>query len=69
MWDNWRGENDMDYMRQSSPNVIDDLFPGAVRSYRIDVKKNGLADARIVYFHGAEKPHEISEPWLAEHWT
>jgi hypothetical protein len=32
------------------------------------VKKNGLRDARIVYFHGKEKPHEIDEPFVDECW-
>lgn len=72
-FDEHRGENDMDFIRarKDQVNVIDDLFPGHVRSYRCDVKANGLGDTRICYFHGAEKPHEIVEttPWVRRHWN
>lgn len=65
---NWRGENDMEYLRTQEHDYIDDLFPGQVVSYKVDVKKNGLGNARIVYFHGNEKPHELDEPWIKENW-
>lgn len=65
---NWRGQNDMQWMREQSHVFIDDLFPGQVVSYKGHVKKNGLGDARIVYFHGDEKPHELDLPWVKEHW-
>lgn len=62
------GQNDMAWVRQFPHVFIDDLFPGQVQSYKGTVKDLGLGDTRIVYFHGAEKPAEIDEPWLAEHW-
>lgn len=62
------GENDMVWVRKFPHKYIDDLFPGQVVSYKGHVKKNGLGDARIVYFHGREKPHEIEEDWLEDHW-
>ena len=62
------GENDMVWVRRFPHKYIDDLFPGQVVSYKGHVKKNGLGDARIVYFHGKEKPHEIEEDWLKDHW-
>jgi hypothetical protein len=69
IYENWAGENDMDWLRAQRHDFIDDLFPGQVVSYKGDVKKNGLGDARIVYFHGQEKPHQLlSEPWIKEHW-
>jgi hypothetical protein len=52
--------------RQAS--MIDDLFPGQVRSYKGHVRQNGLGDTRICYFHGELKPHQIDEPWIREHW-
>jgi len=64
----WRGENDMDWMRKQPHVFIDDLFPGQVQSYKGAVKSKGLGDTRIVYFHGEEKPHQLSEPWLTEAW-
>jgi len=65
---NWRGENDMIYLRTQEHDYIDDLFPGQVVSYKVHVKKNGLGNAKIVYFHGQEKPHELDEPWIKENW-
>ena len=68
----WDGGNhylsDMDWLRRQDYAVLDDLFPGHVVSYKCHVKAKGLGDARIVYFHGKEKPHEISEPWVDLHW-
>jgi hypothetical protein len=66
---NWpKGENDMVYLRKQDHDYIDDLFPGQVVSYKGHVKKNGLGNARIVYFHGNEKPHELDVEWIAQHW-
>lgn len=66
---NWNGENDMAWMRKQKHAFIDDLFPGQVVSYKGTVKANGLRDARIVYFHGDEKPHQMTdEPWIRKHW-
>lgn len=65
----WNGENDMAWMRAQKHALIDDLFPGQVVSYKGTVKQHGLRDARIVYFHGDEKPHQLTdEPWIRKHW-
>lgn len=69
VWRNWRGENDMEWMRKQKHCFIDDMFPGQVVSYKGHVKKNGLGDARIVYFHGNEKPHQLKDlEWVRTHW-
>lgn len=69
VYDDWRGENDMAWLRARPHAFIDDLFPGQVVSYKGHVKKHGLGDARIVYFHGDEKPHQLArEPWILKHW-
>lgn len=66
---NWNGENDMEWLRKQKHRFIDDLFPEQVVSYKGHVHKNGLGDARIVYFHGDQKPHQLkSEPWIRKHW-
>lgn len=62
------GQNDMEWLRTFPHAFIDDLFPGHVVSYKGSVERVGLADARIVYFHGKRKPHELSAPWIKEHW-
>ena len=65
-----RGENDMEWMREQLYSVIDNLFPGHVVSYKGHVKANGLGDARIVFFHGEEKPHQLPNvKWLRKHWV
>lgn len=63
------GENDMDWVRSFPHLYIDDKWPGQVVSYKGHVKAKGLGDARIVYFHGLEKPHQIDETWLKTHWA
>lgn len=67
--DDHRGENDMDWVRSFPHDYIDDLWPGHVVSYKGHAKAHGLGDAIIVYFHGLEKPHEIDEPWIEDHWA
>lgn len=66
----WAGENDMDHMRAQPHVYIDDLWPGQVVSYKGSVQREGLGDARIVYFHGRSKPHELPNVgWIKEHWS
>lgn len=64
----WNGENDMEWMRRQEHVFIDDLFGGQVQSYKGAVRDRGLGDTRICYFHGHEKPHQISDPWVRDHW-
>lgn len=71
MWDRFdRKTNDMEWIRANPYAVLDDLFPGQITSYKGHVKKRGLGDSRIVYFHGLEKPPEIEArtSWVREHW-
>ncbi len=63
------GENDMVHVRRYPHRLIDDEFPGMVRSYKGHAEKHGLGDTRIVYFHGLKKPHELGHvDWIKEHW-
>jgi len=70
IFDGWRGENDMDWMRSFPHDRIDEIFPYKVLSYRGHMKGRGqMKEARIVYFHGREKPHELPhEAFVKEHW-
>ena len=67
-------DNDMDWIRAmhaaGDVDVLDDLWPGQVVSYKGQAMHYGLDEARIVYFHGTHKPHELAShvPWIAEHW-
>lgn len=62
------GQNDMEWIRSCNPAVIDDIFPGHVVSYKGHVIDKGLGDARICYFHGEQKAHELDHDWIREHW-
>lgn len=65
-----RGENDMVWVRSFPHRMIDDIFPGDVQSYKGYVKKHGIRDTRIVYFHGLEKPHQLPDAdFIKEHWV
>lgn len=66
----WSYENDMEWLNGQRYKVIDRLFPGHVVSFKACAKTYGLRDARIVYFHGWEKPHEAESgaEWISRHW-
>lgn len=71
MYDAFPGGNDMDWIRshEADLNVIDDIWPGQVVSYKAHAKNKGLGDARIVYFHGEVKAHELGHVgWVRRHW-
>ena len=74
IFDEWNGENDMKVMRDHYANgrveMLDKIFPNEIVSYKKHVKPVGrlLPENKIVFFHGKEKPHELNEPWIREHW-
>jgi hypothetical protein len=64
-----RGENDMEWVRGFDHSFLDDEWPGQIQSFKGAVKKAGLGDTRLCYFHGEEKPHQLLHlPWIREHW-
>jgi hypothetical protein len=74
VWTEWKPnsrQNDMDRCRSVEHVFMDDLWPGHVVSYKGSVQRsrNGLGDARVVYFHGDFKPHQLTNlPWIRNHW-
>lgn len=70
IWDNWRGENDMEWLRQHDTVFIDDMWPGHCLSLKAyDVRRRGLQGARIVYLHGNPKQPDLMHlDWMKEHW-
>lgn len=68
------GENDMDWLNGFDPVAIDEKFPGQVLSYKGHILKRakngeGLGDARMIYFHGDQKPHELLHlSWVKDNW-
>lgn len=71
IFDEWNGENDMEWMRLWPHASIDDLWPGRVVSYKASVRgRGGLGSARIVYFHGKPKMHEaMDEEFVRRNWA
>lgn len=63
-----QGENDMVWLRGFDHVYIDEVFPWKVKSYKGHVRKRGLGDVRIVFFHGEDKPHQIDDEFVKEHW-
>lgn len=59
---------DMEWLRTKEVDILDDLFPGEIISFKGDALKNGWDGAKIVYFHGDQKPHQISNRLVREHW-
>lgn len=69
IYDAWKGENDMAFLRATKGlKLTDDLFPGQLISYKAHYRKNGLGDARIVYFHGQPKMDAIRDEEILRHW-
>lgn len=69
VFDHWRGENDMEWLRRWPHAFLDDELPGRVKSWKLQARPDGLGDARIIYFHGEAKPHQLGDlPWIREHW-
>ena len=61
--------SDMIFLATVPHEVIDGPEWG-IYSYKAHIKKSPdlLGKARVVYFHGKEKPHELTEGWVLEHW-
>lgn len=70
IYSDWRGENDMAWLRQQETCCIDDLWPGQVLSLKAHkVRDAGLNEARIIYFHGDPKPPALMHlDWIKQHW-
>lgn len=69
IFDEWKGENDMVWLRRWPHQFIDQLWPGHVESYKAHVRGRGLtAETKVVYCHGNPKPPAIREKWIEEHW-
>lgn len=67
--DEWRGENDMEWLRRQPHDAIDQLWPSHVVSFKLHVRPNGLGDARIVYMHGDPKMDQLGHiDWVRDHW-
>lgn len=71
VFEEWSGQNDMEWMGLQRHVKTDLMWPGQILSFKLhDVRRRGLQRARIVYFHGRPKPPELVETqgWLNQHW-
>ena len=69
IFDDWRGENDMDWIRTFPHTRIEALWPGKVISYRAHFRPNGPGKARVIFFHGRMKFNELMEDqYIRQHW-
>jgi hypothetical protein len=70
IWDEWDGSDDMTWLRKQDTAFMDDLFPGAARSFKAhDVRRKGTQGAQVVYFHGFPKPNDlINDKMVRKHW-
>ena len=49
--------------------LLDELYPNQILSYKVHCKQNPPPpSARIVYFHGTPKQHQIEQEWIKEVW-
>lgn len=71
VFERWRGENDMEWLRQFPWQPIDDKWPGQVLSLKAHrIRDIGLGEARIVYMHGRPKQPDLGHlDWIREHWV
>lgn len=63
--------SDMIWLADVPHVLLDDIgLAKGIYSYKAHIKPNPglLDDSCIVYFHGAEKPHELDHAWVREHW-
>ncbi len=70
VWDNWRCENDMEWLRQRPHLFMDDMWPGQALSLKAhEVRRKGTQGAKIVYMHGEPKADKLMHlDWVREHW-
>jgi len=71
VFDEWRGENDMEWIGRQDPLHTDTMWPGEILSLKLhDVRRKGTQGARIVYFHGDPKPPSLMHlGWVKENWV
>jgi hypothetical protein len=78
IWGDWiiKGKplhplGDQGWMEKKVKNAVllQDLYPGAIKSYKADDLADGPKSAAIVCFHGFPKPHDFApNHWVASAW-
>jgi Methyltransferase domain/6-hydroxymethylpterin diphosphokinase MptE-like len=50
------------------PDLLQSLFPGVLRSYKVDCVGDVPKGTSVVFFHGHPRPHEVEGGWVPEIW-
>lgn len=58
---------DLWWNKHEAPDVLQDIFPGMIGSFKVDKLEKNPQDYRIVCFHGSPKPADLTG-WVAERW-
>jgi len=64
-------KSDMMFLNTVPHEYLDDSGIRGIYSYKVHIKREPslIERASIVYFHGREKPHELTHlPWIRKHW-
>lgn len=51
-----------------APDILQDLFPGRFRSYKVECRASIPSGTSVVFFHGKPRPHEVTSGWVPEVW-
>ena len=52
-------------------DIYQDIFPEQMLSYKVNIRNKNLSSldkARMVFFHGLPRPHEVKDNWLINNW-
>lgn len=51
-----------------NPDILQKLFPGQFRSYKVSCTEYVPKGTNVVFFHGRPRPHEVKTGWVPEMW-
>jgi uncharacterized Rossmann fold enzyme len=76
IWENWnaahrpnvQGGDQVWIAGSVKADVLQDLYPGRLRSYKVECRQEIPKGTSIVFFHGHPRPHEVTSGWVPEVW-
>jgi len=51
-----------------NPDILQEKFPGRLRSYKVECRSEIPRGTSVVFFHGYPRPHEVESGWVPEVW-
>lgn len=64
----FRGRSDLWWNRHVEADVLQDLFPGLIGSYKAHELQAGPKNFSVVCFHGKPRQHELPGTWVDDAW-